>query len=180
MLPTETMIQYIKILKYLVYIYFQHIYQSYHGCVENKYIQDILKSLYYHLYGGGAILEGIAACSIGTDKIEVQPAIDLMDFGWHMDVASLEATAEVSTTTGTHTHPSSENFGSLAWCFLYSVAWAAAPTSNKVIGFSGCTRTSWEVRCQLDGSCCGLYVSCCQPPPYPHCAPDSRSPPGCP
>ena len=40
-----------------------------------------------------------------------------------------------------HTHPSSEHLGSLAWCFLYSVAWAAAAAdtlaSNKVTGFSG-------------------------------------------
>eukprot|EP00731_Ephydatia_muelleri_P006108 Em0003g356a len=37
--------------------------------------------------------------------------------------------------------PSSEHLGSLAWCFLASVAWAAAvadtPASNKVTGLSG-------------------------------------------
>ena len=61
-----------------------------------------------------------------------------MDFGRHMEVASLEATEEimavasfpqapyVSTTIGTHTHPRSEHLGSLAWCFLDSVAWPAA------------------------------------------------------
>ena len=70
-----------------------------------------------------------------------------MDFGRHMEVASLEATEEimavasfpqapyVSMTIGTHTHPRSEHLGSLAWCFLDSVAWAAAvadtPASNK-------------------------------------------------
>ena len=70
-----------------------------------------------------------------------------------MEVASLEATEEimavasfphapyVSTTIGTHTHPRSEHLGSLAWCFLDSVAWAAAvadtPASNKITGFSG-------------------------------------------
>ena len=75
-----------------------------------------------------------------------------MDFGRHMEVASLEATEEimavasfpqapyVSTTIGTHTRPRSEHLGSLAWCFLDSVAWAASvvdtPTSNKITWFS--------------------------------------------
>ena len=65
-----------------------------------------------------------------------------------MEEASLEATEEimavasfpqapyVSTTVGTHTDPRSENLGSLAWCFLDTVARAAAvgdtPTSNKI------------------------------------------------
>ena len=39
-----------------------------------------------------------------------------------------------------HTHPRPEHLGSLAWCFLDSVAWAAAvadtPASNKITGFS--------------------------------------------
>ena len=39
------------------------------------------------------------------------------------------------------TNPSSEHLGSLAWCFLYSVAWTAAvddtPASNRVTEFSG-------------------------------------------
>ena len=76
-----------------------------------------------------------------------------MDFGRHMEVASLEATEEimavasfpqapyVSMTIETHTHPRSEHLGSLAWCFLDSVAQAAAvadtPASNKITGFSG-------------------------------------------
>ena len=76
-----------------------------------------------------------------------------MDFGRHMEVASLEATEEimavasfpqapyVSMTIGTHAHPRSEHLGSLAWWFLDSVAWAAAvadtPASNKITGFSG-------------------------------------------
>ena len=70
-----------------------------------------------------------------------------------MEVASLEATEEImavasfpqapyfSTTIGAHTHPRSEHLGSLAWCFLDSVAWAAAvtdtPASNKIAGFRG-------------------------------------------
>ena len=76
-----------------------------------------------------------------------------MDFGQHMEVASLEATEEImavasipqapyiSTTIGTHTHPRSEHLESLAWCFLDSVAWAAAvadtPASKKKTRFSG-------------------------------------------
>ena len=56
-----------------------------------------------------------------------------------MEVASLEATEEimavasfpqapyVSTTIGTHTHPRSEHLGSLAWCFLDSVAVVDSP-----------------------------------------------------
>ena len=85
-----------------------------------------------------------------------------MDFGRHMEVASLEATEEimavasfpqapnVSTTIAmTHTHPRSEHLRSLVWCFLDSVAWAAAvadtPASNKITGFSG------EV---MDTCCC--------------------------
>ena len=42
---------------------------------------------------------------------------------------------------GTHTHPSSGHLGSLAWCFLASVTWAAAlantPASKGVRGLSG-------------------------------------------
>ena len=37
-------------------------------------------------------------------------------------------------------HPRSEHLGTLAWCLLDSVAWAAAvantPASNKITGFS--------------------------------------------
>eukprot|EP00731_Ephydatia_muelleri_P013994 Em0007g1304a len=50
----------------------------------------------------------------------------MVDFGRHV---------EVSTTIGTHTQPSSEHLGSLAWSFLASVA--DTPASNKVTGLSG-------------------------------------------
>ena len=67
---------------------------------------------------------------LSSDKVEIQPAIDLMDFGRHMEVATLEAIVEmmvvasllqapyVSTTIGMHTYPSSEHLGSLDWYFL--------------------------------------------------------------
>ena len=41
------------------------------------------------------MVEEISSRGIGTDKVEVQPAIDLVHFGRHMEVASLEATAEM-------------------------------------------------------------------------------------
>ena len=56
-------------------------------------------------------------------------------------MTSFPQTPYVSTTIGTHTHPSSEHLRSLVWCFLDSVGWAAAvadtPVSNRVMGLNG-------------------------------------------
>ena len=74
-------------------------------------------------------------------------SLSTTDFGLHMKVASLEATEEMmmaeassphapynSATMETHTHPSVEHLGSLAWCFLASMA--NTLTSKRVRGFS--------------------------------------------
>ena len=45
-----------------------------------------------------------------------------------------------STTIGTHTHPTSEHLGSLAWCFLNSVAWAAAVADTPAYNCRLCLR----------------------------------------
>ena len=78
------------------------------------------------LYGGEAIL-GIAVASAQTRLRFNRPQISFsrMDFGRHMEVASLEATEEMMAVASfpqahqprghihTCTHPSSEHFGSL-------------------------------------------------------------------
>ena len=85
--------------------------------------------------------------------MDIKPAINVIQHNWSVEVASLEAIDEMieeasslqapydSATMGTHTHPSSEHLGSLAWCFLASVTWAAdlakTPASKRVKGFSG-------------------------------------------
>ena len=87
--------------------------------------------------------------------MEIQSAIDLVKYdglwpthgggksrGYRGDNGSgfFPQASYVSATIGTHIHPRSEHLGSLAWCFLDSVAWAAAvadtPVSNKITGFS--------------------------------------------
>ena len=35
------------------------------------------------------------SCGIGTHKVEIQPTIDLVEYGRHVEVASLEATEEM-------------------------------------------------------------------------------------
>ena len=68
-----------------------------------------------------------------------------MDLGQHMEVMAVASLPPspigFNHDEDTYTHPSSEHLGLLVWCFLDSVAWAAAvantPASSKVIGFSG-------------------------------------------
>ena len=87
--------------------------------------------------------------------MNIQPSIDGIEFGLHMEVASIKVIEEMmpeaftpgskynSATMGTHTHPSSECLGSLVWCFLASVTWTAVlanTSASKRVGvFSGVT-----------------------------------------
>ena len=96
------------------------------------------------------------SCGIGTHKVEIQPTIDLVEYGGLWPACGGGKSGGYRRDDGCgflspspigfhyhreHTQPSSEHLGSLAWCFLASVAWAAAvaetPASNKVTGLSG-------------------------------------------
>ena len=126
----------------------------YLGYYYNYYFVVDINNIKYNiqLYGGGAILERITVALAQTRLRFNQPYILLstMDFGQHMEVASLEATEEVMAeasspkphrTIGTHTNPRSEHLGSLAWCFLNLVAWAPAMAdTHLMLQFN-----SWEV-----------------------------------
>ena len=74
-----------------------------------------------------------------------------MDFGQHMEVASLDATEEMMVVASfppipigfnhhedTYPYPSSEHLGSLVWCFLDSVAWATAVADIHSSSKVGC------------------------------------------
>ena len=117
------------------------------------------------LYSEGAILERTAVALALTRLRFNRPWIlmSTMDLGQHMEVIAVAAFPPsligFNHHEDTYTHPNSEHFGSLAWCFLDSVAWAAAvanaPASNKVIGFRGevmdtsCPTTSrviWSIK----------------------------------
>ena len=67
----------------------------------------------------------------GPACLRVRMSLSTTDFGLHVEGASHEAIEDMmcvspcsigySATMGTHTYPSSEHMGSLAWCFLASV-----------------------------------------------------------
>ena len=89
-------------------------------------------------------------------KVEIQPTIDLVEYGGLWPACGGGKSGGYRRDDGCgflspspigfhyhreHTQPSSEHLRLLAWCFLASVAWAAAvadtPASNKVTGLSG-------------------------------------------
>ena len=153
-----------------------------------KLVSLLFTAVYYYkvqLYSRRAILERIAA-PLALTRWRFSRAIDLIKYdglwpthgggksrGYRGDNGSgFFSPSSICFNDPMDTYPSyrSEYLGSLAWCFLDSVAWVAAvannPASNVIIGFSGKVMdTSNAAVLPKNQSYCGLYLSCCRLPP---------------